>query len=56
MMQDRLIKGGEYDSHLIKKVPAATMREMLDKAKEKSTILPEFNNRYCLDLGDDADV
>ena len=35
MMQDRLIKGGEYDSHKIKKVPAETMREMLYKAEEK---------------------
>ena len=35
MMQDRLIKVGEYDSHKIKKVKAETMREMLYKAEEK---------------------
>ena len=56
MMQDRLIKGGEYESHLIKKVPASTMREMLYKCESKSEI-KDFAKKFesTLEIDDTND-
>ena len=55
MLQSRHVQGGEYGQKPIKQVAAETMRDMIYKAEENSTVLKDFNNILGnLDLEDDV--